>query len=417
MKEEYIECYANKKVEGIIRLSGSKNASLPIVICSLLCKDKSVFHNVPNISDIQNLLNIFVELGVISSFKDNDLIIDSSSLEYRDLIMEEVSSFRASYYLIPVLLFYVDEVRIRNIGGCSFEKRPIDIHIDVLTSFGITHKLENGINVFKKNRLHGCNYRFKKKSVGASINAIILASFVLEETRLYNYSHEIEVLEVIDTLIQMGVSISIHDEYIKIIGIRKYRSIERTIPFDRIEGETFMLFALSYGRMIISGVNKKHYMPFISFLDEIEAKYEFGFDVAYFQKKEVHKSMVLSFANEEKLSTDIGSLIMIYLLLNSTKLSLFNDEIYKKRILFMNEFNECVFIRNNRIIINPRNLNKKRHFHLKGNSLRETMAFVLYAFIDNEKKIIEGKKYLDRGYEDIVNKLISINGKVNVYEK
>ena len=103
--------------------------------------------------------------------------------------MEEVGLLRASYYLIPVLLYYNDEVQISSIGGCDFEKRPIDIHIDVFSSFGVDCKRDGMGFIFRKNDLHPSEYRFKKKSVGGSINAILLSSYIKGRSILYNYSH------------------------------------------------------------------------------------------------------------------------------------------------------------------------------------------------------------------------------------
>ena len=415
MNTRHLECYGNKEIEGIIKISGSKNASLPIISSVLLCKNKSLIHNVPRISDITNLLKIFDLLNVRSSFINNDLIIDSSSIEYVPLTMEEVGLLRASYYLIPVLLYYNDEVQISSIGGCDFEKRPIDIHIDVFSSFGVDCKRDGMGYIFRKNDLHPNEYRFKKKSVGGSINAILLASYIKGRSILYNYSHEVEVIEVINVLRMMGVNIEYDDKKIVIEGTNDFKPIEYTIISDRIEAETFMIFALTYGRMILVDINKNHHIPFLSFLDHIEATYDIGEKVGYFQKKMIDKGIVLSFGNEEDVSTDIEPLLLVYLLLNNKKMSLVNDLIYKKRILFMKEFGKACYFKNDKVLINPRN-HHRVHFNLIGHNLRETMAYVLYAFLNPIKTKIYGLEYLYRGYEDVIDKLCSLNNEVGIYE-
>lgn len=415
MNTKHLECYGNKEIEGIIKISGSKNASLPIITSVLLCKNKSLIHNVPRISDITNMLKIFDELNVMSTFIDNDLVIDSSSLTYKPLTMIEVSLLRASYYLIPVLLYFNDEVKISSIGGCNFQSRPIDIHIDVFSSFGIMCTFDNEGYIFRKGYLHSCEYEFKKKSVGGSINALIIASFIEGQSILYNYSLEVEVIEMINLLRLMGVNISYDDKKVVIEGISEFKPIEYTIISDRIEAETFMLFALTYGRMILVDINKFHHLPFLSFLDQIEAKYDIGDNVGYFQKKLIDKGIVLSFGNEKYLSTDVGPLILVYLLLNNKKMSLVNDLIYKKRVLFMEVFGKACYFKNDKIIINPKN-HKKVHNRLRGHNLRETMAYVLYALSNDFKTSVYGIEYLYRGYEDVVDKLCSLNNEVKIDE-
>ena len=131
-----LKVIGNKFINGVIKVSGSKNAALPIIAASLLCKDKVTLRNVPNIVDVNNLLEILKYLNVKFVFKDNELIIDPSTKITKNLDIELMKTFRASYYLIPVLLEENTTLEFIDVGGCSFEKRPIDIHLDLLRHVG-----------------------------------------------------------------------------------------------------------------------------------------------------------------------------------------------------------------------------------------------------------------------------------------
>ena len=126
----------NQPVNGVIRVSGSKNASLPLIAASLLLDDEITLENVPEINDIFNMLELLSYLNVKYIFKDNRLVIDSKNMVKKDLNIPLFSSFRASYYLLPILLNENEILRFRNVGGCNFENRPIDIHLDLFSQIG-----------------------------------------------------------------------------------------------------------------------------------------------------------------------------------------------------------------------------------------------------------------------------------------
>ena len=131
-KSKCIKVKGNQMVNGVIKVSGSKNASLPIICASLFCNGEVTLKNVPDILDIRNLIELLKYINVKCEFNDNVLKINPSKLEYKNLDIPLMKTFRASYYLIPPLLKENSTFKFTSVGGCSFEERPINFHIDLL---------------------------------------------------------------------------------------------------------------------------------------------------------------------------------------------------------------------------------------------------------------------------------------------
>ena len=170
---EYITLKGKQEVGGSLRPSGSKNASLALICASLLVKGRVILHRVPRIDDIFCLFDILKYLNCKIDFDGDKVEIDSSFLTYKPLCIEEVSKIRASYYLIGALLGSNSSLEISYPGGCSFSSRPIDMHIDVFKSLGVN--VNEGDKLYLSyDQLHTGEIHLKKKSLGTSVNAILL---------------------------------------------------------------------------------------------------------------------------------------------------------------------------------------------------------------------------------------------------
>ena len=170
------KCYevlGRPNINGTIKVQGSKNAALSIIVAALLVKDVVVLDNVPNIKDVHELLSIIKLANVKVSFIDNCLIIDSSEIKYTSLLVEQVKNFRASYYLIGAFLTLFKKVEIFLPGGCKIGKRPIDQHIKGLNSLNINLCFNNETLKASASTIIGNDVTLDIPSVGATINIIL----------------------------------------------------------------------------------------------------------------------------------------------------------------------------------------------------------------------------------------------------
>ena len=165
----------NKLLKGSIEVKGSKNSSLPIIIASLLNKGKVRLENVPNISDVNILLNILRYLNVDVNYKNNILEIDSSKIEYKSLLIEDIKKIRASSYFMGAFLSLFNKVEIFNPGGCNFSYRPIDYHLKGFKEFGVDIVSENDLLLEVKN-IHNGYYFIPNISVGTTIDLLLFFS-------------------------------------------------------------------------------------------------------------------------------------------------------------------------------------------------------------------------------------------------
>lgn len=402
-----LKVIGNKFINGVIKVSGSKNAALPIIAASLLCKDKVTLRNVPNIVDVNNLLEILKYLNVKFVFKDNELIIDPSTKITKNLDIELMKTFRASYYLIPVLLEENTTLEFIDVGGCSFEKRPIDIHLDLLRHVGAKIQILENRYIILIKHFKELNYNFNLKTVGGTINAILLGIKTKKKTVLKNYSREPEVMDFISFLIKSGLDIEFNEDTISFTGKSSLNEIEYEIMNDRIEAETFALLGLALGRVGIFGFNKEHHSGFLSFLDNNKLMYTLENDFLLITKDEITLSNDIVLDTYPSLSTDIGPILFSYLLLGR-RMFLIRDNVYKTRLSKLRFFQSSFNVNNDLMLVNPCKLNKENKIFY-GSNLRDTMGYLFYSLTHEGTFYIYGLEHICRGYEDIINKLVSLN--------
>ena len=236
MKEIIVE--GGRSLFGEITPQGSKNAALPIIFASVLVRGISKINNVPRISDVDVALEILKDLGAKTDISGNTLWIDTENLTYKTPKEELVLKIRASTYLIGALLGRFGVAEIMEFGGCNFDKRPIDLHIFAAEKFGAS---TDG-NIIKTRGLRGAAVNFSKASVGATINALIMASAAEGESVITGGAREPHVFALVDFLRSAGVSIYIEDNAFRVRGAEMKKAASDVIP-DMIEVGTYLLLA------------------------------------------------------------------------------------------------------------------------------------------------------------------------------
>ena len=257
-------------LRGEIAVSGSKNAALPIIFATLITRGRSTLHSVPDIGDVRVALEIIKGFGALVERDGSDLFIDTASLVYKRPPDALVSKIRASTYLIGSLLPRFGIAELQSFGGCNFCTRPIDLHLLACRTFGASQSGERIV----AHRLLGARLHFPKASVGATVNAILLAVSADGISCIENYAREPHIMGLIDFLRSAGADIDITDDAITVRG-KELHGGEAFVEGDPIEAGTYAaLSALSGGEITVTGISAEAIDSFIYPFTEAGALFE-----------------------------------------------------------------------------------------------------------------------------------------------
>ena len=259
-----------KRLSGEISVSGSKNAALPLIFSTIAIDGVSTFFDVPDIDDVRVALKIIEAFGAEITSAGNKLVIDTRNLKYAEPPSFLVEKLRASTYLLGAMLARFGKAKLYNFGGCNFCERPIDMHLSAINSLGGT---QDGIFFYAK-ELIGCDIFFEKASVGATINALIMASAAKGVTRIFGYAREPHVLALVRFLRSAGIKISCRGACLEVEGGRAVGGKVRVIP-DMIEAGTYIVLSLlTDSELLIKGVDAGHLSALLTLLSGAGAHFK-----------------------------------------------------------------------------------------------------------------------------------------------
>ena len=203
-----LEIFGSKKLKGQIKISGSKNAALPILAATLLTNKKIIIKNLPNVSDIKTMITLLQSLGSRITTNKSQTIVDNSKQKKKFASYNLVKTMRAGILVLGPLLAKFGFAKVSLPGGCAIGTRPIDIHLKSLSKLGVKYKIDQGYVIAEAPKgLKGNKIRFAKISVGATENLIIAASFAKGTTILSNCAIEPEIKDLVNFLNKMGCKI------------------------------------------------------------------------------------------------------------------------------------------------------------------------------------------------------------------
>lgn len=414
MKRYIIE--GNNLLSGTIKIDGSKNAALALIPASLLCKAKVILTNVPNISDVTDMLTILKELNVKYSYNNDALEIDSSNIVNKSLISENIRKIRASYYFMGTLISLFKKVEIIAPGGCKIGNRPIDYHLLGFKKMGITIKENNELFNLSYDILNNITISLPNPSVGATIN-LILASVISDNVIIIdNISCEPEVLQVIYFLNHAGAKIKkIDDHTIVIIGVRRLKPITFKVMNDRIEMGTYcILGALLGNNLTIQGVDKDNILSLLSLFNHINVNYKLRDNNITFYKSKLLNSLEVSTAPFPLFPTDLQQPLCV-LASHLQEESIIYENIYYDRKGHISELNKMgadIKSIKNKIIIQG-----SKSFigtDVIASDLRGGAALVIAALCAKGISSIGNIHYIERGYPNIIEKLSNIGAKIKM---
>ena len=410
-----LEVFGANKLKGEIDISGSKNASLPILAATLLTNKKVYLDNLPKVKDIETMINLLRSLGSKTKFNKKNLVVDNSKQNKNFASYNLVKTMRAGILVLGPLLAKFGRAKVSLPGGCAIGTRPVDLHLKALSKLGVKYKIIQGyIHATAPKGLIGTKITFSKISVGATENLIIAATLAKGTTILKNCAIEPEIKDLTNFLIKLGCNLKwLSNRTIRIKGVKNTHEIKYSVMFDRIEAGTYLVAAAATeGNLRLKKVIPEIIKTEINILKKIGAKIVVKKNQIHIYGNKKIRNTNIKTAPYPGFPTDLQAQIMV-LLCKANKKSLIKEDIFENRFMHVSELNRMgakILIKGNKALIEG-NI-KFTAAELMATDLRASVSLILAALTTRGKSIINRIYHLDRGYENIEKKLKRVGAKI-----
>jgi UDP-N-acetylglucosamine 1-carboxyvinyltransferase len=399
-----------KKLSGSISISGSKNATLPILAATLLAEKVITLKNIPLVQDVYTMIKLlkFIGLNIEISKKLKTLKISSKKELKTTAPYNLLKTMRAGVLVLGPLLAKYKKAKVSLPGGCAIGARPVNLHLFALEKLGAKIKIKNGyIHASAKNGLKGGIIKFPSISVGATENAILASVSAKGKTIISNCATEPEIQDMISFLKKIGCNISfIGKRKILIIGTKDFKSTSHEIIFDRIELGTYLIAAALIGKKIILfKIKPKIIETELKLLKRMGIKMKIDKNkITVFESGKIN-SVNIKTEPYPGFPTDLQAQIMVLMLRASGK-SKITENIFENRFMHVPELRRMgakISIKKNiAFVVGPTNLSGAE---VMATDLRASVSLVLAALTAENTTIINRVYHLDRGYENLETKL------------
>ena len=407
-----------EKLEGIVKISGSKNAALPILAATVLNVGKTTLYNVPNIQDTQMMFKILETLGGKVEKKNNKIIIDTSKINKFEIPEELMHKMRSSVILAGALLGRYKKAIFSYPGGCDIGSRPIDLHLRSFEKLGINVVQNYGNIICDAEKIKGEKIDLDFPSVGATENAILASVLAEGITTITNAAREPEIIDLQNFLNKMGAKIiGAGTNEIQITGVKKLKDISYNIMPDRIETGTFLCLAVATkGNLILENTNAEHITPVITKLQESDCKIEIEKNKIKINSNKKIKSLDIKTMPYPGFPTDMQS-VFSAMLTTAKGTSIIVENIFENRFKYTQELNKMgakITVEGKSAII--RGVRKLYGANVKATDLRGGAALVLAGLSAKGVTKVDDIEYILRGYENFDKKLRNINADIQMID-
>ena len=409
-----LEVLGANKLKGQISISGSKNASLPILAATLLSNKKIYLKNLPKVKDIETMINLLESLGSKVKFHKKKFIIDNSSQNKKFASYNLVKTMRAGILVLGPLLAKFKNAKVSLPGGCAIGTRPVDIHLKALSKLGVKYKINQGyVHANAPKGLIGSKINFSKISVGATENLIIAACLAKGTTILTNCAIEPEIKDLINFLRKLGVKIKIQGRKITIEKSIKEKKISHKVICDRIELGTYLIGgALTAKKLRLKSIDSNLIKEETRILKKMGVKMKISKNNIEVYKSKNIKNINIKTTPYPGFPTDLQAQIMI-LMTQANGLSKITESIFENRFMHVPELKRMgakIEVKNNTAFIEgPTNLSGAE---VMATDLRASVSLVIAALIADNRTLINRIYHLDRGYENLEKKLKNCNSNI-----
>ena len=402
------------KLIGEVDISGSKNAALPIIAASILNKGITVIENVPNIRDVKMMCSILEAVGCAITRDNGKIIIDATDLQSSEIPEKLMHEMRSSVIIVGALLGRMHECKFTYPGGCEIGARPINLHLEAFKQLGVELCEDNGFINCKCNKLNGTEIVLDFPSVGATENIMLASTLAEGTTYMKNVAREPEIKNLQDFLNSMGASVhGAGSNTIVVNGVPKLHDCTFSIIPDRIEAGTYLcMAAATKGEIKINHVNPEHISSIIHKLKQINCKVG------------ISKEAVFLRANKELISTNIKTMpypgfptdmqsqfVTLLSITNGT--SIVVENIFENRFKYVNgliKMGANITLEGRSAII--QGVKELSAANVEAKELRGGAALVTAALAAKGVSMVSEIEYLERGYENLVEKLTILGAKI-----
>jgi len=414
-----LQIWGGYPLQGNVKISGAKNSALAIIAGSLLCPEDCRIRNVPSLVDVTRMGQILLALGVKLEQNGDILDINASGIRQSQAPYELVSQLRASFFVIGPLLARLGVAQIPLPGGCTIGARPVELHVRGLQAMGADVQIEHGmVNAYvtgKNRKLKGAEIYLSYPSVGATETLMMAATLAEGETTIENAAQEPEVMDLANFCNSMGARIQgAGTNTITISGVSRLHSTDYSIIPDRVEAGTYLVAgAITHSELSLSSVVPDHLTAVIAKLREIGVQVV----VEAANHLRIIPGQSIMATDIETLPypgfpTDMQAQFMALLALSEGD-SLITETVFENRLRHVAELNRMgadIRVKGNNAIV--RGVPMLTGAPVVATDLRASAALVLAALAAKGKTTIQGLHHLDRGYEKLEEKLLSLGAKL-----
>ena len=415
----YIVVKESKPLKGTVRVSGAKNAVLPIIAATLLVDGVSVIKSVPNLRDVNVMSDLLRYLGAKVQYDGETLVVDATEIKETEAPYHLVNKMRASFLVMGSLLARFNTAKISMPGGCAIGTRPIDLHLKGFKAMGAGIISDHGYIEAAAQKLSGSKIYLDFPSVGATENIMMAAVLAEGTTTVENAAEEPEIVDLSNFLNKMGAKVrGAGTNTIKITGVEKLEAVEHTVIPDRIEAGTYMVAAaMTKGDIFVDNVIIDHIKPVVAKLIEVGCtveEHENG--VRVIGAQEIMPTNIKTLPHPG-FPTDMQSQFMAMLCLAKGK-STITETVFENR--FMN-VPELIRMGAN-IEINGKSAIVEGRDRLTGSEvmatdLRAGAALVISGLVAEGETIVKNIYHIERGYVDLVGKLSMLGAEIYKVEE
>lgn len=405
-----------KKLTGEVRISGAKNAALPIIVASLLAEGETVLKNVPDLKDIRTMLKVIECLGADYDFNTakNILRITMGKIKNAEVPYELVKTMRASVYVMGPLLGRIGEADVSLPGGCAIGERPVDIHLSGFEAMGAVIDLEHGYIRARANALSGAEFKMRTVSVGATANLMMAAVLAKGTTVLDNCAMEPDVVDLGNFLVRMGAKISgLGTERIEIEGVRKLNPVTYSVIPDRIEAGTYLIAgAATRGVVTITGAVPEHVAACMAVLTDMGFSVKASRDRITIRPTNKLAGTVVRTLPHPGFPTDLQAPLMA-LATTMPEITVVIETIFENRFTHVAELRRMgadITIEGNVVII--KGVEKLSAAPVMMSDLRAGAALVVAGLMAEGETEIRRIYHCDRGYERLPEKLTALGAHI-----
>jgi len=403
-----------QRLEGRVRTSGAKNASLPLIAATIMAEGKTVLQGVPQLTDIINMTEVLKTLGCKTWFADNELVIDTSSLKESTVDEELMRKMRASNLILGPMIAKNGRVKISRPGGCAIGTRPMDQHIKGLKELGVLIHEKHGYIEAVAEKLRGGEIYLDIPSVGATENIMMAAVLADGTTVIRNAAREPEIVDLQNLLNKMGAKVrGAGTHVIRIDGVKKLSCTEHAVIPDRIEAGTHMVAAvMTGGDIVVENVIPEHISPVIAKLRQGGAEVIPNGDSVRVKHKGRFRALDVKTLAYPGFPTDMQPQFMA-LLTTAEGTSIVTETIFENRFQHVAELVRMgakITIEGRAAVIHG--VENLEGAFVEATDLRAGAALFLAALAAEEGTVLERVDHIDRGYENLEEKYRSLGAKL-----